>query len=89
MGDERPSRCGCRISQDLGGSDRRSAGQCLAWPGVVGAAPGDWATETIELRRPEETPSASCRMLHGLIESQDEIWVNWIEIRQPPGDRQA
>jgi hypothetical protein len=61
------------------------AGQYLALPGVAGADPGDWATETITLRSREDAPSAGCRTLHGLIESQDDIWVNWIEIRQPRG----
>jgi regulator of replication initiation timing len=61
------------------------AGQYLALLAVVCAAPGDWVTETIELGSREDAPSVRCRTLHGLIESQDDTWVNWIEIRQPPG----
>jgi regulator of replication initiation timing len=61
------------------------AGQYLAWLGVAGADPGDWVTETIELGGHGGAPSAGCRTLHGLIESQDDTWVNWIEIRQPRG----
>ena len=61
------------------------AGQYITWLAAAGAAPGDWATETIELGSPEATGSAACRTLHGLVESQDDVWVNWIEIRQPRG----
>jgi regulator of replication initiation timing len=61
------------------------AGQYLTLLGALAAAPGDWATETIELRSREDAPAAGCRTLHGLIESQDDVWVNWIEIRQPTG----
>jgi regulator of replication initiation timing len=59
--------------------------QSLAWLAAAGADPGDWATETIELSSRDNGPPAACRTLHGLIESQDGTWVNWIEIRQPRG----
>ena len=49
------------------------AGQYFTWLAAAVAAPGDWATETIELGSPEALGSAGCRTLHGLVESQDDV----------------